>query len=88
MFNESQHIALNRILSVIKGRFVLSYNDCPFIKELYSGFSVEEISRPNNLAARYKTDGAYRELIIKNYYIFKHASGDSVTALNIFKESL
>ena len=39
VFNESQHIALNRILSGIKGRFVLSYNDCPFIRELYGEFS-------------------------------------------------
>ena len=67
VFNESQHIALNSVLSEIKVRFVLSYNDCSFIWELYGGFSVDEISRPNNLAARYKTDEAYRELTLKNY---------------------
>lgn len=47
----------------IQGRFVLSYNDCPFIRELYQGFTVEPLVRQNNL----KPGEEYRELLIRNY---------------------
>lgn len=60
------HIRLRDALSRIKGKFLLSYNDCPEIRELYAGYHLLEVERQDNLAA--KTDPRrYRELIIKNY---------------------
>ncbi len=42
--------------------FLLSYNDDPFIRELYKDFKMEAISRNNNLS-----NGDYKELLISNY---------------------
>ena len=67
IFNEEQHILLKDILTAIKGKFILSYNDCPFVWELYREFNVESISRQSNLASRYGADKVYNELIIRNF---------------------
>lgn len=61
-FNASDHERLHSCLSQIKGRFVLSYNDDEYIREMYKEFSVTSVSRQNNLSR-----GEYKELIIKNY---------------------
>ncbi|MBR5947782.1 MAG: DNA adenine methylase, partial [Clostridia bacterium] len=39
-FGNEDHIRLRDILGNIKGRFLLSYNDCPEIRGLYEGFSL------------------------------------------------
>ena len=65
-FTVEDHIQLCNMLNEVKGKFVLSYNDCEYIRKLYSKFFIEQISRNHNLAGRYKTS-KYNELIIKNY---------------------
>lgn len=67
VFDESQHILLRDILANIKGKFILSYNDNEFIRELYGNFCIDEVSRSNNLAMAFGKNKMYRELIIKNY---------------------
>lgn len=63
-FGVEQHKQLRDILSNIKGKFILSYNDCDFIRQLYNGYNIIEIDRQHNL----KNDGSrFKELIIKNY---------------------
>lgn len=63
-FRREQHIQLRDILSNIKGKFILSYNGCDFIRELYRDYNIIEVDRQHNL----KGDGSrYKELIIKNY---------------------
>ena len=66
-FSEDDHKRLAEILKGIKGRFVLSYNDDSFIRELYSGFSIEPISRQNSHQTRYQAGGKFKELLIMNY---------------------
>lgn len=61
-FNPEDHERLRGRLLQLKGRFLLSYNDCQPIRQLYSDFAVIEIDRANNLGK-----GRYRELLIKNY---------------------
>jgi DNA adenine methylase len=53
----------------IKGKFLVSYNDCPEIRELWDrpNIHIEEISRLNNLAQRYDNGSQYAELLISNY---------------------
>lgn len=69
-FGKDDHIRLREVLKTIKGKFLLSYNDCPEIKELYRAFNIEEIERQNNIIARYPNkDRNYKELIIKNYWL-------------------
>lgn len=53
--------------SILKGKFILSYNDCSFIRGLYDGFKIENVSQQNNLALPNGKDKVYRELIIKNF---------------------
>jgi DNA adenine methylase len=67
VFDESQHEKLRDILSGIKGKFILSYNDDEYIRKLYEGFNIEEIERTNNLALRYNKNKVFKELIIRNY---------------------
>ncbi len=67
-FSKEEHIKLAEILKNIEGKFILSYNDCDYVRELYSEFNIESVQRLNNLTARYeKDDRKYRELIIRNY---------------------
>ena len=53
----------------IKGKFLVSYNDCPEIREIWDqpNIQIEEISRLNNLAQRYDSGCQYAELLISNY---------------------
>lgn len=67
-FSKEDHIRLRDTLKNIKGKFILTYNDCEFIRELYKDFTIEEIVRSNNLALRSTgADKHYKEIIIKNY---------------------
>lgn len=66
-FGEPEHRQLCEQLKTLKGKFILSYNDDAWIRDLYKDFNIESISRPNNLAARHNGDHQYRELLISNY---------------------
>ena len=66
-FPRSDHIRLRDTLANIEGRFLLSYNDQPFIRELYADFRIESITRLNNLAQRTEAGSQYPELLISNY---------------------
>lgn len=61
-FGKSDHIRLRDTLAEIKGKFLLSYNDDNFIRELYRDFKIEPVERGNNLS-----NGKFKELIITNY---------------------
>lgn len=50
----------------IKGKFILSYNDDEFIRNLYKNFHIEGISRNSNLICKGEAK-SYDELIIRNY---------------------
>ena len=65
-FQPEDHMRLKNALEKIQGKFILSYNDCPEIRELYQGYRIIESDRNDNLASKTKAR-RYRELIIKNY---------------------
>lgn len=65
-FSPEDHVRLRDALSVIRGKFILSYNDCPEIRELYRGNTAIEVDRQDSLAMK-TNPRRYRELIIKNY---------------------
>lgn len=65
-FQPEDHLRLKECLEHIRGRFILSYNDCSEIKELYDGFVITEVERQDNLVSK-KCGRKYKELIIKNY---------------------
>lgn len=68
-FPKADHVRLYNTLKDIKGKFLLSYNDCEFIKELYKDYTITEHTRSNPLAHRYDSDSKFKELLIANYDI-------------------
>ncbi len=65
--NGFNHKGLADALHNIKGKFLLSYNDCPEIRSLYLNDNIEEIERLSNLSQRYEGGVQYSELLISNY---------------------
>lgn len=66
-FTQDHHELLSQLLKNIKGKFILSYNDDEYIRNLYKDFNIIEIERNNNLTSRYSQNRRYKELLIKNY---------------------
>ena len=67
-FSEDEHIKLAEMLGRLRGKFLLNYNDCDYVRDLYSQFDVEAVERFSNLNSGYENkDRKYRELIIRNY---------------------
>lgn len=63
-FTKEDHVLLKETLDNIKGKFVLSYNDCAYIRELYGKYNIDSVSRTNNL----KGDASkFKEVIITNF---------------------
>ena len=65
-FMPEDHERLRDALTRIRGKFILSYNDCPEIREMYKGYSIKGVERQDNLATK-TNPRRYSELIIKNY---------------------
>ena len=68
-FTIDDHERLAKILIGMNGMFMLSYNNHPVIRELYSkpGIMIETTSRLSNIAQRYEGGKQYAELLISNY---------------------
>jgi DNA adenine methylase len=67
-FTQQDHVRLHESLGRVKGKFLLSYNDCEYIRNLYKSFTIEEVSRNHNLINRYvEKNNTYCELLIRNY---------------------
>lgn len=66
-FNKDDHIRLNAVLKGIKGRFILSYNDCDFIRNLYKDYNIKCVSRKNLLPATAENRAEFKEVIITNF---------------------
>ena len=70
-FGWEDHIRLRDTLKTISGRFLLSYNDCAEIRELYDGFSIFDFSRTHSMAQRYEAGKEFKELLIGNYDLYE-----------------
>ena len=67
VFTKEDHTRLRDVLKNIQGKFLLSYNDCKFIRELYRDFYIESCTRINNMALRYDNEAEFSEVLISNY---------------------
>lgn len=65
-FQPEDHVRLREELSRIKGKFILSYNDCTEIRKLYEDYDLIEVDRQDTLVSK-TNPRRYKELIIKNY---------------------
>ena len=77
-------LGLRRKIISDKGRFLVSYNDCPEIREIWDkpNIHIDEISRLNNLAQRYDGGCQYAELLISNYDTSERAK--AIKQLSLF----
>lgn len=68
-FTEKDHIRLRDTLLTMEGKFLLSYNDDEFIRDLYDapGIQIESMTRLNNIKQRYDPNCQFAELLIANY---------------------
>ena len=74
-FGWEDHVRLQETLKNIKGKFLLSYNDCNEIRELYNGFSMFDFSRTHSMAQRYEAGKEFKELLIGNYDLYERQKG-------------
>jgi DNA adenine methylase len=67
-FSYDDHIRLCKILKCVRGKFILCYNDCGFIRLVYKDFNIEKVNKLHSARTRYRDGKIYSELlIIKNY---------------------
>jgi DNA adenine methylase len=66
-FRQEDHVRLRDTLAGCRGKWLVSYNDCEYIRELYRDYQIEAVSRINNLAQRYDNGCEYPEVLISNY---------------------
>ena len=64
-FPRSDHQRLHDVLVKHTGFAMVSYNNCPYIRELYDDFFIYEVERPNSQSK--KKNNKYREYIMTNY---------------------
>lgn len=65
-FKPEDHERLKTSIDSIKSKFILSYNDCEYIRALYEDYNIIEIDRNDSLNSR-NGSRRYNELLIKNY---------------------
>ncbi len=81
-FGEDDHQRLAEVLREIKGKFILSYDDTPSIRELYKDFNIQ-ITKP----VRYSTNNTENaSLVYKNELLITNFSPKQ-TSLNLFSDN-
>ena len=73
-FRWDDHLRLQRTLRSIKGKFLLSYNDCPEIRELYRDYGIVDFKRVHSMAQRFEAGKEFPELLIANYDLNERAN--------------
>ncbi|MBC5625633.1 DNA adenine methylase [Clostridium sp. NSJ-49] len=66
-FGEDEHIILLDKLKNLKGKFLLTINDHPKVREWYKDFNIKEVEVNYSVSKDEKGRGKYKELIITNY---------------------
>ncbi|KEH90709.1 DNA adenine methylase [Clostridium novyi A str. BKT29909] len=66
-FGEKEHLLLRDMLKNIRGKFLLTINDHPQVREWYDGFNFKKVKVNYSVSRQEKARGKYNELIITNY---------------------
>lgn len=66
-FNMESHKKLRELLINIQGYFLLSYNDCSTVREMYKDFPKYSFKRVHSMAQRYEAGKEFPEILIANY---------------------
>lgn len=62
-WDEAEHEALRDRLMDLQGRWLLTYDDSPLVRELYAGCRIEEVSQRKGISAKAK--GPMRQVIVR-----------------------
>ncbi len=65
LFSRDDFVRLVSVLRSLKGRFLLSLNDCPQVRDLFAGFSLEPLKTTYSVSGQGASTEA-RELLISN----------------------
>lgn len=65
------HVRLRDTLAEAKGKWLVSYNDCPEIRKLYAGYEMFDFMRTHPMVQRYEAGREFHELLIGNYDLYE-----------------
>ena len=74
-FTWEDHLRLQRALADAKGKWLVSYNDCAEIRELYQGYRLFDFSRVHWMVQKYEAGKEFPELLIANYDLYERERG-------------
>lgn len=66
-FTMEDHLRLFATLSTMKGKFLLSYNDCEWVRQTYKDYYIFDFTRIHSMVQRYDAGKQFPELLIGNY---------------------
>lgn len=84
-FTWEDHLRLRDTLMSAESKFLLSYNDCPEIRDLYDGCMFFDFKRAHSMVQKYEAGKEFPELLIANYDLFEQRKSQSVQ-ISIFDE--
>ena len=70
-FTWNDHLRLKNALANAKGKWLVSYNDCKEICNLYDGYSFFDFTRLHNMKQRINAGEQFPELLISNYDMYE-----------------
>ncbi len=70
-FTWEDHLRLKAALAETKGKWLVSYNDCPEIRELYRDYNFFDFKRIHSMAQKYEAGKEFPELLIGNYDLYE-----------------
>ncbi len=70
-FTWDDHLRLKNTLANAKGKWLVSYNDCAEIRELYDGYSFFDFKRIHSMVQKYDAGREFPELLIANYDLYE-----------------
>lgn len=82
-FTWEDHLRLRNTLINAESKFLLSYNDCPEIRELYDGCMFFDFKRIHSMVQKYEAGKEFPELLIANYDMFEREKAKP-TQLTLF----
>lgn len=70
-FTWEDHVRLQSTLADAKGKWLVSYNDCPEIRDLYRGAEFFDFARIHSMVQKYEAGKEFPELLIGNYDLYE-----------------
>lgn len=70
-FAWEDHVRLRDALVKTAGKWLVSYNDCPEIRELYAGYEFFGFKRIHSMVQKYEAGKEFPELLIGNYDLYE-----------------